>query len=117
MAPACVSEENEMNAQNVSLLQATILRILAGQDGKLSGIQLRDELKSVGINKSGANFYQVMFRLEKQEYIKSFDHNIIVNKRLYKQKQYEITPHGKSVLHDYMKTASQVLQLGFGGST
>lgn len=80
----------------VTHLQFAIMATL--KDGERTGLAVRDELKRVGISKSGPGFYQVMARLEDAKLVTGrYEHSVLDGQPI-KERVYELTGAGQRVL-------------------
>jgi DNA-binding PadR family transcriptional regulator len=104
-----------MGAPSISVVQAVILQLLAEaaewtdqKTGTAPGHELRKRMALEGIKKNGPGFYQIMGRLEDNGYVKTSDSTIIIDKKVYKQKLYQITRSGQRVLDQYRHFAKKL---------
>ena len=95
-----------MKIPTLSHLQFLVLGIL--RDDSSSGKQVRDELKRCGARKSGPAFYQLMARLEDDEYIRGWYEQEVINGQIIRERHYDITASGQrawQASHDFYLTS------------
>ena len=105
-----------MAKNDISLVQLAILGILNDcEEGKL-GPEIRDEMAQRGLQRPGPTFYQLMGRLEDNEYITGIDTPKIINNKTYHHRKYKITKEGAGVFAEHVDawgkaTARRIVRL------
>lgn len=84
------------NLPELTHLQFAVLNIM--ETGMISGRDLREGLRNVGIRKSGPSFYQMMARLEESKFVKGWYDQKIVEGQIIKERRYQILGNGISGL-------------------
>jgi DNA-binding PadR family transcriptional regulator len=64
----------------------------------VSGRQLRERLKDIGLKRSGPAFYQLMARLEERGYVQGWYKQAVIDGQIIKQRFYNVTSEGFRVL-------------------
>lgn len=72
--------------------------VLSSLDDNITGRELRENLRSLGIKKSGPAFYQLMARLEDVGVVKGSYQVKIVEGQPIKERRYKITGSGRRSL-------------------
>lgn len=76
----------------LSHLQFLVLGVLRQQS--LPGREIREQLRSYDVRKSGPAFYQLMARLEDAGLVKGSYHQEIVESQIIRERHYKITASG-----------------------
>lgn len=82
----------------ISHLQFAILDALGG--GVKRGKQLREDLASMDIKKTGPAFYQLMARLEEGNFIKGWYEQEIIEGQIIKERHYKLLGNGVRAVNE-----------------
>ncbi len=81
-----------MSVPRLSHLQFLVVGLLKGRT--LSGHEIRQQLKSFDVRKSGPAFYQMMARVEDAGLVEGTYHQEILDGQIIRERHYRITPDG-----------------------
>src|SRR5436190_23860609 len=100
---------------DITHLQFLVLTVLL--DGEMSGREVRDELAEHDVHKNGPAFYQLMSRLEDEDWVRGWYVEKMVEGQRIKERRYEITGGGKRVRSDaqkfYVQNARPAAKVGW----
>jgi DNA-binding PadR family transcriptional regulator len=85
----------------ISHLQWLVIVILGTSE--MTGKDLRSQLASRGMSKSGPSFYQMMGRLEEADYVRGKYVSEVIDGQIIKERVYQVTPSGQRVRSDTEK--------------
>ena len=83
---------------NLTALQLAVLFQLVG--GELSGRDLREQLRTHGINKDGPTFYMMMSRLAEADLVRLIDSTKVSGGHRVKERRYELTGEGQRTVEE-----------------
>ena len=73
-------------------LQFAVLGVLGS--GKRSGRQVREELRSLGVEKTGPAFYRLMLRLEEADLVEGWYEQEVVDGQIFRERVYRARSAG-----------------------
>ena len=78
--------------QHLPRLQFAVLGILSAR--KLPGRDIRDELRALGLKKTGPTFYRLMTRLEESGMVEGWYEQNVVDGQIFRERIYRALPAG-----------------------
>jgi len=87
-----MSNTQKESIPELTHLQFVVLDALGGN--KRRGKELRENLATLGVKKSGPAFYQLMARLEEARFVKGWYEQEIIDGQIIKERHYQLLGNG-----------------------